>query len=67
VQTGGENFDRKSLVAATAHAGDNDKSAATRQGVDSESKEKEDENEIYDFFTKFEKTTEGENFQPGWL
>ncbi len=50
-----------------AQAGDNNKSAATRKEVDGKSKEKEDEDDINDFFDKFEKTTGGKNFQPGWL
>jgi hypothetical protein len=49
----GENLDRESLVAATAKAGDKDKSAATRKDVDGKSKEKEDKDDVYDFFAKF--------------
>jgi hypothetical protein len=46
-QTGGENFDRESLAAATAQTGNNNKSFTTRKEVDSESKEKEDEDDIF--------------------
>jgi hypothetical protein len=36
--------------------------------VDSKLKEKEDKDDINNFFSKLEKTTPGgKNFQPGWL
>jgi hypothetical protein len=54
-QMGGENFDRESLVAAAAQAGNNNKFFATRKEVDGKSKEKEDEDDINDFFDKFKR------------
>jgi len=62
-QTGGENFNRESFAAA--QVGDNDKETATRKEADGETKEKEEEDDINDFFDEFEKTTGGENFRPG--
>jgi hypothetical protein len=59
---GGENLERESLAAAAAQAGNNDKSTATRKEVDGKSKEKEDKDDINDFFAGAEKTTEGKNF-----
>jgi hypothetical protein len=63
----GENFDKESLVVAAAQAGDINESATTRKEMDGESKEKEDKDDINDFFAKFEKTTGEKNIQPGWL
>lgn len=62
--TGGENFNRESLVAQDV---DNNKSStAVRQELENEVKGKQDvdNDDIADFFDEFEKTTGGENFRP---
>ena len=64
-QTGGENFDRESLAVAAQACDSENKSTAIRKEADGESKEKEDEDDMNDFFDEFEKTTGGENFRPG--
>ena len=46
-------MDRESLAATAAKAGNNDKSAATRKDVDGKSKEKEDKDDVNNFFAKF--------------